>query len=1074
MAEKINNQNNPFISLNSYKDFNNNLFYSREKQVEDAMTIIQSNSFLAISGDVASGKSSFIDAGLIPRIKKGFNGINGSQWSIVNFRPGISPVENLCHALSSEGNLYISDKSKTTDYNDYLNTIREKKSLGLVEIFRNSEIFSKKNLLIVIDQLEDLYNFPDLFDYNESDDEDLLFDLVSKTLKFKDLGIYFIISIDTGNYKKLSSYDDLSKILSSSQFILNPLNYYDLNEIIKKTFNSKNIQFDSEIMDHFSVLTADTDKSLNPNFQLLFKKLYNVYSSDLKNQGGYINIENINQIGEIDKIIGNELEKFYSSLDDKGKLILEKFFRSFINFDKKNIGYYYQEYRYIKNYTNVDDEYLTSLINNLENNIEGMLDIFNRNATKIKSKTNLNFDNDDIFKLNYVTNYNWDRLNDWIDDEKKSYLNFSENSYKASLFPEKMPHLTNPLLTSASNWINKKFVDEKWSQKYSFNYSSTVQYIRESIDKHNAKIDYEKTLQKKQKKIKKRNIYLIVSVSVIFLVIAAIDYYNKHNSLLILQSQQRQIANLEDQKRDLRQRELIAQKKQKEDSLAIENQRGEIEKRRLLLESKENTILKQEKQVISYRQRADSAMLENERFFKEIGEKSKIIGQNENVILLIKDYSEINKKINSLLFNVDHTISSDKKTIKSFASQFVETFNRRNIVLKKIDSIKNAVGNYSIVERDKLLDVEADDKNLRQLSLNLIAKLNGKENYSDVKEVDYIHINNKPLNSLAISKNGRIATGGDSEILYRSKSVFDSNITPQNIVYDQMKFNSSISNIEFIDEDILAVVLKNGELWYTNIVTKDKVKLYPNEKRKVKVLNRIVDEIGLNNKNQFEVVYLKDENLGKLYSLIENKLISVDLANKKIENIEFEEFNNNEVINNIGISKSNNNIFILTSNFRLFKIDTKTNMFYKIDIDQINSDYLTNVEKINFFGNSILFGTSDGWIYLYEERENKLVYKSRLNVHKSSVVNILSVDNLNSVFSSGSDGTLTITKNRVLGDDQNQIEVQLGKNNYITDMVYSGKMGDNTIMTCDLNGNLIFWEFDLQNAVEYIRTLAQN
>ena len=120
--------------------------------------------------------------------------------------------------------------------------------------------------------------------------------------------------------------------------------------------------------------------------------------------------------------------------------------------------------------------------------------------------------------------------------------------------------------------------------------------------------------------------------------------------------------------------------------------------------------------------------------------------------MLIKDYSEINKKINSLLFNVDHTISSDKKTIKSFASQFVETFNRRNIVLKKIDSIKNAVGNYSIVERDKLLDVVADDKNLRQLSLNLIAKLNGKENYSDVKEVDYIHINNKPLNSLAISK----------------------------------------------------------------------------------------------------------------------------------------------------------------------------------------------------------------------------------------------------------------------------------------------------------------------------------
>ena len=1074
MTEKSNTNNNPFISLNSYKDINKNIFYSREKQVEDAMSIIQSNSFLAITGDIASGKSSFINAGLIPRIKKGFNGINGNQWSIVNFRPGISPIENFCHALSSDGNLYISDKSKTTDYNDYLSTIREKNSIGLVEIYRNSEIFSKKNLLIVIDQLEDLYNFPDLFDYNESDDEDLLFDLVSKTLKFKDLGIYFIISIDTGNYKKLSSYDGLSKILSSSQFILHPINYVDLNEIIKKTFNAKNIQFDSEVMDQFNVLVTETDNSLNPNFQLFFKKLYDIYLSDLNHRSAYVNSEKIDQIGGVNQIIGIELENFYSSLDEKGKLILEKFFRSFINFDKKNIGHYYQEYSYIKNYTDVDDQYLTTLINNLDHKIEGILDVFNRNATNIKSKTNLNYDNDDIFKFNYVSNYNWDRLNEWIEDEKRNYLNFSENSYKAGLYPDKMPHLTNPLLTSASNWINKKFVDERWSQKYSFNYSRTVQYIRESIDKHNAKINYDKNLQIKREKIKKRNYTIAASLSVLFLGFFTYDYYNKYNTLERLQQQQQQIVDLKEMERDLRQRELIAQDQHRQDSIAIENQREEIEKRISLLEVKENTIIEQEKQVVSYRERADSTKLENEKFFQEIGQKSRIIQKNEDVILLIKEYSETNKKINSLLFKVDHTVSSDKKTINSFATQFIETFNRRNIILKEIDSIKNEVGQYNIVEKDKILDVEADDKNLRQLSLNLIAKLNGEDNYSDVKEVDYMQINNKPLNSLKISNEGRIATGGDSEILYRSKSVFDLNITPKNIVYDKMKFNSSISNIEFIDEDILAVVLKNGELWYANIATQDKVKLYPNEKRKVKILKRIVDEVGFNKKNQFEVIYIKDKNLGKLYSLIDNKLLSVDLANKKIENIEFEEFSNNEFIKKIGYNKSNNNIFFITSNLRLFKIDTNTNLFYNIDIDQINPNSLSRVEKINFFENNILFGTSDGWIYSYKESENKLFYKSRLNVHKSSIVDILSVNNQSSLYSSGTDGTLTITRNRILGIDEDQIEVQLGKNNYITDIAYSRKMGDNTIMTCDLKGNLIIWQFDLQNAVEYIKALAQN
>ena len=148
--------------------------------------------------------------------------------------------------------------------------------------------------------------------------------------------------------------------------------------------------------------------------------------------------------------------------------------------------------------------------------------------------------------------------------------------------------------------------------------------------------------------------------------------------------------------RDLRQRELIAQDQHRQDSIAIENQREEIEKRISLLEVKENTIIEQEKQVVSYRERADSTKLENEKFFQEIGQKSRIIQKNEDVILLIKEYSETNKKINSLLFKVDHTVSSDKKTINSFATQFIETFNRRNIILKEIDSIKNEVGQYNI------------------------------------------------------------------------------------------------------------------------------------------------------------------------------------------------------------------------------------------------------------------------------------------------------------------------------------------------------------------------------------------
>ena len=39
-----------------------------------------------------------------------------------------------------------------------------KLELGLVEIYKNSEIFEKKNLLIIIDQIEDLFKFKKFFE----------------------------------------------------------------------------------------------------------------------------------------------------------------------------------------------------------------------------------------------------------------------------------------------------------------------------------------------------------------------------------------------------------------------------------------------------------------------------------------------------------------------------------------------------------------------------------------------------------------------------------------------------------------------------------------------------------------------------------------------------------------------------------------------------------------------------------------------------------------------------------------------------------------------------------------------
>ena len=69
------------------------------------------------------------------------------------------------------------------------------KDLGLIEIFGNSEIHEKKNLLLVIDQLEDLFKYTDFFDSKKSLEDNVLFDLIYSTSRYKETAIYFIIVI---------------------------------------------------------------------------------------------------------------------------------------------------------------------------------------------------------------------------------------------------------------------------------------------------------------------------------------------------------------------------------------------------------------------------------------------------------------------------------------------------------------------------------------------------------------------------------------------------------------------------------------------------------------------------------------------------------------------------------------------------------------------------------------------------------------------------------------------------------------------------------------------------------------
>ncbi|MBW7951752.1 MAG: hypothetical protein H3C56_04160, partial [Chitinophagaceae bacterium] len=155
---------NPFPGLRSFEENEDLLFFGREKQVTELVKKLRQVKFLAVIGSSGSGKSSLVKSGLIPSLHSGFMSGAGSNWKVCTFRPGNNPIGNMAKALTENEILYndIQSEEDKFTFSAITESTLRRSSNGLVEVYKQSGIDSKNNLLILVDQFEEIFRFSKL------------------------------------------------------------------------------------------------------------------------------------------------------------------------------------------------------------------------------------------------------------------------------------------------------------------------------------------------------------------------------------------------------------------------------------------------------------------------------------------------------------------------------------------------------------------------------------------------------------------------------------------------------------------------------------------------------------------------------------------------------------------------------------------------------------------------------------------------------------------------------------------------------------------------------------------------
>lgn len=159
----------PYPGLRPFERDETDIFFGREEQTDQLISLLGKTHFLAVVGPSGCGKSSLVRTGLLAGLESGFLALAGGNWRIAEFRPGNSPFARLAETLNEIKLLgETTTFAKPSEANAFLQARLLRGPLSLHEILTNTPLPENTSLLLLVDQFEEIFRYYKQFDKNEA------------------------------------------------------------------------------------------------------------------------------------------------------------------------------------------------------------------------------------------------------------------------------------------------------------------------------------------------------------------------------------------------------------------------------------------------------------------------------------------------------------------------------------------------------------------------------------------------------------------------------------------------------------------------------------------------------------------------------------------------------------------------------------------------------------------------------------------------------------------------------------------------------------------------------------------
>ncbi len=817
---------NPFPGLRSFELEDADIFFGRDTQIDEIVTNLLSNKFLAVLGPSGAGKSSIVKAGVIPKLLKD----KTSKWNYTVLTLNNTPLASFSAAIAKFLNNYSTEKIELEMANN---------KYFVNEIVKQLQQNTEDKYLIYIQQFEDIFIFKnknDKYTLNARMFVEYMLNIVNQSEN-----IFIIVSLITDYIDFCREFDGLTDVINRGHYLLPKLTLEQKKQAIFLPFQKNNIKISSELIVKIIEDISNEEAELSV-LQHTLKRIWDYCANNSKTEQT-IDIIHYESVGKIENCLSNHAEEIYHNLDsEKYQTIAEKIFKSLIIVKSDNtVKINSLSLQELCDILNVKNEDVIKVLDEFRNTDTAFILPYNDNPLDVETIISINKE---------IIIQKWFRLNDWILTEKTSVQTYLQISRAAQLYYlGESSLLTNPELQNGIDWYKNQQPNQAWANRYDAYFERNINYLQYSQKEYDFQIQLKEKKQKRD--IHRFRFFAIILglaslISILFLIFAlnlkfkaeASEKQAKLNESVALEN-----SNIaEDKKKEAvsskkvaEQQQLLAEQQkiiaEQQRLLAIEKQREAILQKQIAEESKLDAEISRDKakELQKEAEKLRDNALEQKRIAEEQEQRAKISEAKTDTLrrlAIAKSLAANSYKILQQNEKSKEILAQEQILLPKIMAIHAYNFNKENGGIENDPEIFNALsevsGNVKIIQSslnhaDAVRDVVYIENNKFVTCGNDGAvKI---WNLQDTTLKSFVPLNLKRDNNMRGGARSLCLSGDKKKLAagaYNGKILLWNEITEQNkpIILDA--HTSVVNNLFFINENKNILSISNDKkliLW---------------------------------------------------------------------------------------------------------------------------------------------------------------------------------------------------------------------------------------------------------------------